>query len=190
VVIDDIVKYDIVTYMKYFLSGLTMALCLAATTVGLAQPLEQRTASFTVHVNGSVTEVTPLFGPVRESGWAPTWKPRFLHPAEGGQREGAVFTAISADGRERLWLVTNYDVESGRVEYVFVSPGFTAAHLKIAVSPDGPGKTKVAVIYRYSALSEAGNDEVRKVDSKWAEQHRAHWQSGLDQLAQNSLHHD
>jgi hypothetical protein len=176
--------------MKYFLSGLTVLLWLDATAVGLAQSLEQRTESFTVRVNGSVTEVTPLFGPVRESEWAPTWKPRFLHPVEGGQREGAVFTAISADGRERLWLVTNYDVENGRVEYVFMSPGFTAAHLKIAVSPDGQGKTKVAVNYRYSALSEAGNDEVRKVDSKWAEQHRAHWQSGLDQLAQAHLHHD
>jgi len=177
--------------MKYLICNLTLALFVGGTAVAAAaQPLEQRTASFIVHVNGSVAEVTPLFGPVREVEWAPTWKPRFLHPAAGAQREGAVFAAISADGRERLWLLTRYDVENGRVEYVFVSAGFTAAHLKIDVSPDGGEKCKVAVSYRYSALTVQGNEEVQRVDSQWAEQHRIHWQSGLDQLAHNQFYHD
>ena len=50
--------------------------------------VEQRTQSFTIGLNGSVVDVTPLFGPVREAEWAPGWSPRFIHPAQGLQREG------------------------------------------------------------------------------------------------------
>jgi hypothetical protein len=175
-----------------FLLGLGSGLlAIGVAFAGNSDPhLEQRTESFTVHVNGSVAEVTPLFGPVREAEWAPTWKPRFIHPLEGAQEEGAVFTATSADGRERLWLVTAYDVEKGRVEYVFVSPGFSASQLKIHVVSDEPAKCKVDVSYRYTALTPEGNEEVRRVDPQWAEQHRAHWQSALDDLARNHSHHD
>ena len=54
--------------------------------------VEQRAQSFTIILNGSVSDVTPLFGPVREAEWAPDWSPRFIHPAQGVQREGVVFT--------------------------------------------------------------------------------------------------
>src|SRR5436309_15453228 len=59
---------------------------------GPSAPLEQRTESFTIKLHGAVSEVTPLFGPVQEEEWAPGWNPHFLHPAEGAQREGVVFT--------------------------------------------------------------------------------------------------
>ena len=42
--------------------------------------IEQRAQSFTIGLNGSVADVTPLFGPVREAEWAPDWSPRFIHP--------------------------------------------------------------------------------------------------------------
>src|SRR5437899_5871833 len=87
--------------------------------------IEQRMQSFKIMLNGSVSEVTPLFGPVREAEWAPDWSPRFIHPVQGAQREGVVFTTSPGDGRDRLWLLTTYDVRNGRVEYVVVNPEFT-----------------------------------------------------------------
>lgn len=160
------------------------------TAVPSSTPLEQRTQSFTVTVKGSVAEATPLFGPVRESEWAPTWKPHFLHPSAGAQEEGAVFTAVSGDGKERLWLMTGFDANAGQVDYVFISPGFTAAELKIRLVSDGPERCKVTVTYRYSALSAQGNEEVAGVNSDWAEQHRRHWQHGLDTLAETRASHE
>jgi hypothetical protein len=87
------------------------ACCLALVQAALAGEagtamIEQRAQSFTIGLNGSVADVTPLFGPVREAEWAPDWSPRFIHPAQGVQREGVVFTTTSGDGRERLWLLT------------------------------------------------------------------------------------
>src|SRR5438477_10493590 len=73
--------------------------------------LQQREQTFVIHLNGPVNQVTSLFGPVGEMEWAPNWKPRFIHPADDHQQEGAVFTAPSADGRERRWLLTTYDRE-------------------------------------------------------------------------------
>src|SRR6266516_2426578 len=95
--------------------------------------VEQRTQSFTIILNGSVPDVKQFFVPVREAEWAPDWSPRFIHPAEGVQREGVVFTTSPGHGRDRLWLLTTYDVRNGRVEYVVVTPAFTANEIKICV---------------------------------------------------------
>src|SRR5438477_5191745 len=142
--------------------------------------LEQRTQSFTISLKGSVWDVTPLFGPVREAEWAPGWAPRFLHPPEGGQREGAVFTTTTKDGRERLWLLTAYDVSHGRVEYVFIVPGFTANQIKIQVTPDGDRQCKATIAYRHSAVTPEGNEEVNKLDTHWAEQQQVHWEAAIN----------
>jgi hypothetical protein len=154
-----------------------------------AEALEQRTQSFSVTLKGSVADVTPLFGPVREAEWAPSWTPRFLHPAQGGQCEGAVFTSVSSNGRERLWLLTAYDVKEGRVEYVFLTPGFTANQIKIHVVPDGDGQCKATITYRHSALAPEGNREVEKLDAHWAEKQRVHWETAINAaLAKGGAH--
>ena len=116
---DEFVYYDIVVSMKTFLMMLGCGLMqIQAATAGAAgtAALEQRTQSFAIVLRGSVADVTPLFGPVREPEWTPTWTPRFIHPLEGAQREGVVFTTTSANDKERLWLLTAYDVKEGRVE--------------------------------------------------------------------------
>ncbi len=145
-----------------------------------AADLEQRAQSFTISLNGSVADVTPLFGPVREAEWAPGWAPHFLHPPEGGQAEGAVFTTTTKDGKERLWLLTAYDVRHGRVEYAFIAPGFTANEIKIQVSPDGDRQCKATITYRHSAITPEGNEEVNKLDEHWAEQQRGHWEAAIN----------
>ena len=188
-IVDEIVYYDIVLNMKrVLLSGLAGLAGLSSSISG--SDLEQREQSFTIHLNGSVAEVTPLFGPVRETEWAPTWKPRFIHPVSGEQREGTVFTATSADGRERLWLLTTYNVEQGRVEYVVVVPGFTANQIKIRVIPEGENHSQATITYRHSAISQDGNTEVAKLDAHWAQQQQVHWESAINGLLAKGGQHD
>ena len=159
-----------------------------ARAVGV-EALEQRTQSFTISLKGLVADVTPLFGPVREAEWAPTWAPRFIHPAEGAQREGVVFTTTTGDGKERFWLLTVYDAKEGRVEYVFVAPGFTANEIKIRVVRDGERRCKATITYRHSALALEGNQEVAKLNAHWAEQQRVHWETAINSLlAKGGVH--
>jgi len=165
--------------MIMILGGVAMQIWSAnADTVAL----EQRTESFTIVLNGSAARVTPLFGPVREAEWAPTWAPHFIHPREGAQRDGVVFTTIGGNGKERLWLLTAYDAKGGRVEYVFVASGFTANEVKIQVIPDGERRCKATITYRHSALAPEGNEEVAKLDAHWAEQQRVHWETAINSV--------
>jgi hypothetical protein len=162
------------------------ACCVALVQAALAgEPgtatVEQGAQSFTIALNGSVADVTPLFGPVREAEWAPDWSPRFIHPAQGVQREGVVFTTTSGDGRDRLWLLTTYDLRNGRVEYVVITPAFTASEIKIHVLSDGERHSRATITYRRSALAPQGNTEVAKLDAHWAEQQRIHWETAINE---------
>src|SRR5881227_506909 len=122
-------------YCAIWTCGLALVQATWAGQAGTAL-IEQRTQSFTIGLNGSVADVTPLFGPVREAEWAPDWSPRFIHPSQGAQREGLVFTTKSGHGGDRLWLLTTYDVRNGHVEYVVMTPAFTANEIKVRVVAD------------------------------------------------------
>lgn len=145
-----------------------------------AATLAQQTQSFTISLQSSAAEVTPLFGPVRESEWATHWNPHFVNPPEGAQRDGVVFTTQSAEGKERIWVVTDYDVKEGRVGYVFIAPGIAVTTLKIRVQPDGDRRSKATVTYSFLALAPEGNDEVNQHDAHWAKQQRVHWETAIN----------
>ena len=170
---------------------LPFGICLLATGIlADAVPLQQQAQSFTITLEGSVAEVTPLFGPVREREWAQDWTPHFIHPAQGGQEEGAVFTTTSANGQERLWLLTTYNVEQGKVEYVVITHGFTANQIKIQITPDGEKQSKATITYRHSALAPEGNEEVGKLSPDWAAHQRVHWESAINSVLKKELRHD
>ena len=142
--------------------------------------LAQQAQSFTVRLDATVVDATPLFGPVREAEWAPDWAPRFLHPAAGAQHEGVLFTTTTSAGREQLWMLTDYDVAAGRVDYVNTSSGFAANQIAIRVVADGPRRRRATIMYRRSALDPAANDEVNLMDARWAEQQRLHWEAAIN----------
>jgi hypothetical protein len=105
------------------------------------------------------------------------------------QREGVVFTTTSGDGRDRLWLLTTYDLGNGRVEYVVITPAFTANEIKIRVLSDGERHSRAMIMYRRSALAPEGNIEVAKLDAHWAEQQRIHWETAINEaLIKGGVH--
>jgi hypothetical protein len=175
-------------YFTLWVLGLTLVRAVFAAETETAV-LEQRAQSFTIRLNGSVADATPLFGPVREAEWAPDWSPRFIHPADGVQREGVVFTTTTGHDSERFWLLTTYDVANGRVEYVVMTPAFTANEIKIRVIPDGEQHCKATITYRRTALALEGNEDVAKLDAHWAEEQRIHWETAINEaLAKDGIH--
>ncbi len=157
----------------------------------VAQPLlEQRTRSFTIVLKGPVAEVTPLFGPDREKEWAPSWSPELLSPAETGQAEGLVFKTQDQDDKEKLWVLTTYLPKEGRVEYVCVTPGHSVNQIKIRVISTGVRQSKATVTYRRSAIAPAGNDDVRRLTTSWAEHQRKHWQGAINAVLEKRSAHD
>ena len=177
--------------MDYYLIMLALNLTLVQAVLAGATGTvpEQRTQSFTIRLNGSVADVTPLFGPVREAEWAPHWSPHFIYPTGGVQRGGVVFTTTTIDGADRIWLLSTYDVANGRVDYVVMTPTFTADEIKVRVVPDGEQHCRATITYRRSALAREGNGEVAKLDAYWAEEQRMHWEAAINQaLAKDGAH--
>jgi hypothetical protein len=176
------------TYFALWALGLAL---FQAVSAGEARPavVEQRTQSFTIILNGSVSDVTPLFGPVTRGRMGARLVAAFYSPGTGRQREGVVFTTSRGHGSDRLWLLTTYDVRNGRVEYVVVTPAFTANEIKIRVVPDGEHHCKATITYRRSALGPEGNEEVAKLDAHWAEEQRNHWETAINEaLAKGGIH--
>lgn len=164
------------------LSHVALALLITGSAVTGSEPDDSRhrQQDFILHLNGPVSEVAPLFGPVREADWAPGWNPQFVHPRAPTQAEGAVFITDGQGGRDRIWMVTVYDEKEGRIEYVVITPGVTVNQIKIRISPEGTDRSRAAVTYRHTALSPEGRTEVEKLDGAWSEQQRSHWEAAIN----------
>src|SRR5205814_9564528 len=93
-------------------------------------------------------------------------------------------------GQERLWLLTTYNVEQGKVEYVVITHGFTANQIKIQITPDGEKQSKATITYRHSALAPEGNEEVGKLSPDRAAHKRDHWESAIKSVHKKELRND
>lgn len=162
----------------------TLLLMLMAST-----GLVQEARSFTFDLPAAVADATPLFGPVREQEWAPEWAPQFLHPAEGAQREGVVFTTVGHGGT-RLWVLTEYDPGAGRVAYIVTDPGVLVTEIKISVVATDKQASRATVTYRRSALTEGANEQVRALTPDWAAEQAHHWGAAISAALKRGRGHE
>jgi hypothetical protein len=141
--------------------------------------LRQERRSMTLHLDGAAADVFPLFGPVREAEWAPTWSPHFVSPSVPMQGpEGAVFVTSSKWG-DAVWVMTRYDSTRGEIAYVMFRPNVVTCELSIRVTPSGADKSDADVSYRYTALAEGGNRFIEEWAEHFSDQ-APHWESGIN----------
>lgn len=121
---------------------------------GLAHTEER----FAFTANAPMEQVAPLFGADKERVWAPGWDPRFVHPLPAADEEGMVFT-VGHDHLKSVWVNTEFDEKSGRIQYVYMIPGVLVTVITLQLTPDSR-KTKVEVEYNRTALSTEANAHV------------------------------
>ncbi len=117
----------------------------------------------TITLPAPLAVVAPLFTPSGERSWVPGWDPRPLHPAGGGDRDGAIFVT-SEGGETTLWATALHDPAGGRYRYVRVTPGSRSALVDVLLEPADTARaasTAVTVRYAITALSERGNAYLR-----------------------------
>ncbi len=118
-------------------------------------------ASFEFQVATDLAHAFPLFGAWGERVWAgPDWQPHFLYPAPARDEPYAVFTLEHPGGARAVWVNTTFDLERGRVQYVYVLPGVQAVLIDLALT-EAAARTRVHVTYRRTSLDAAMNDRVR-----------------------------
>ncbi len=142
-----------------------------------AQSREHAEASIILRLPASPAAVFPLFGPVRESEWAPHWNPTILYPPDRGQSAGAVFTTRQ-HLHDTVWVLTTYEEAALRVSYVIVRPAISASQLDIALKPIGEKETEATVTHRLTSLSEDGDGYVKKFGAQFPLE-REHWEQAI-----------
>lgn len=130
------------------------------------------------------TEVFPLLCPVEEAKWVPGWRYRLIYSKSGLAEPGCVFTTPNEDGNDSTWVCTHLDSSTFRVGYVWVRPQFMTARLEIRLEPLGSTQTRALIRYEYTALSDAGANELRKMDETWFVQKMEGWQEAVNHYLQ------
>jgi hypothetical protein len=138
-------------------------------------PREHAERSMELNLAGPVEKVFPLFGPVEESRWAPNWKPNMLFPPSGAPAgAGSVFTV-----GDDVWAMTVYDPSAHAIHYVVVTPGHSVGEIDIRVVAAGPDKSQATVVFRHTALSAQGDEEIRAFVQHFPNQ-APHWENAIN----------
>jgi hypothetical protein len=144
---------------------------------GLRGERAVRSHSFTVA--RPLAEAFRLFEPEGERAWAQGWDPQYIFPSDGTPERGMVFTT-SHGNESTIWNLTRHDPQGGVVEYLRVTPGSRVAAVLVQCAPIGADKTRVTVVYTFTALSAAGNDYVRAMDQAHYEAFIEGWGTAIE----------
>jgi hypothetical protein len=111
-----------------------------------------------ITLNAPLEKVFPLFGPVKEKGWAAGWEPHLIYGATDLE-EHMVFQTQSHHGQEpdSIWTVSRYHPEQSFIEYTVFAPE-RIWWIAIECS-EGKGRetTTAKITYTYTGLTERGN---------------------------------
>ncbi|AZQ62462.1 hypothetical protein EI427_09485 [Flammeovirga pectinis] len=112
-------------------------------------------------INGSIEDILPLYCPVRELEWVEKWNPKTVYSNSGVVEEDCIFITYH-DENEVVWIVTEYNTETGHVKMYYHEAGVQVTKLEIQVSPITENKTKAVLTYSKTALSKKGNNVLKE----------------------------
>ncbi len=115
-------------------------------------------------INGTITDIMPLYCPVRELDWCENWNPKMVYSNCGVVEKDCIFI-ISHGEEDVVWIVSDYDIEKGHVVMYYQIPKVLVTKLKIQLTPIAENKTKAVITYTKTSLSKLG-DKVLKEFSK------------------------
>jgi hypothetical protein len=159
--------------MKYMLAA-ALTLCLACGA--WAQTREHADVSIVLRLPAPPAVVFPLFGPVRESEWAPHWNPTILYPLDKSQIAGTVFTTRQHN-QDVIWMLETYDEAALRIVYVQLWPDMCVTKLEIALKAID-NQTEATVMHRMTSLSEHGDEFVKQFSAHFPSE-RDHWEQAI-----------
>ena len=124
--------------------------------------------------------VFPLLCPMREGEWVPGWQYQMIYSRSGVAELDCVFVTPEEDGGETVWQCTEYDPERFAIAYAWVRPQVMTAQIRIRLAARAEGNTDAYITYTYTALSEQGAAELRRMDRAWFEHKMQSWQMAIN----------
>jgi hypothetical protein len=128
-----------------------------------SEPVARVRNRFEFNIQAPLKTAAPLFGPEGERVWADDqWDPKFVFPTPACDTEGAVFT-VARDNRKSTWVNTVFDLDGGRMQYVYFIPNALVTLIDIRLKAFGEDRTHVSVVYQRTALDPEANEQVRQM---------------------------
>jgi ribosome modulation factor len=109
-------------------------------------------------INAKSDKVFPLLCPVREADWLDGWRYNMIYSESGLVEEGAVFSTPYQGEVDTVWIVTNHDSKTYKVEFVRFTHKSRTCILKISVKSKDDISSYVDVSYTYTGITPSGND--------------------------------
>jgi hypothetical protein len=127
-----------------------------------------------LHLVAPPESAFPMFDPVNESRWDPSWKPQLLGPRVA---QGLVFL-VNDDRGPSTWLLDRYDPQAHAIRYVVNAPDLLD-EIDITVAADGPSRSVATVTYTRTSLNAAGDKSARYLQEHLPK-HAPHWESAIN----------
>ncbi|MBR9990928.1 MAG: hypothetical protein KFH98_14295 [Gemmatimonadetes bacterium] len=135
--------------------------------------------TYTQHLRASADHVVPLLCPVREADWIEGWSPSLVITESGVAERDCMF--LTGSGAETaIWVVTEYDPPSGRIEFIKTTPGVTVTRIVIAVRRDTDSTCTADISYQHTALSQVGEAAVSALTAQQFREFMQTWQDRLN----------
>ncbi len=135
--------------------------------------------SYTQKIHATPEEIFPLLCPVREAEWVPGWDPLVVFTQSGLMEPDCIFMT-GEEEPESYWVTTRHDRSNLRIEMVKVTPGMTIGKINIALKANAHEGTDMEVTYRYTAVSEAGQDFVDSYSEDYYVHFMQQWEKALN----------
>lgn len=137
-----------------------------------------------ITLNGTIEQVFPLFGPVKEKEWAEGWDPEIIYSESGLVEEHMIFRTKAHHPSEShyTWAITQYDPDRHHIEYT-VSTVNRIWFIRVVCKRDA-SKTTAEVCYTYTGLNETGNDLNRKALEKMYAHDLKDWEKAINYYLQ------
>jgi hypothetical protein len=113
--------------------------------------------SATIHLEATIDQAFPLFGPIREKDWAYGWNPQVVYPKDTLVEKHMVFRTqggLHGSPETYTWVIVNYEPSIATIEYMVTA--FERLWF-ITVSCSAAGlRTEATVTYSYTGFTEHG----------------------------------
>jgi hypothetical protein len=123
---------------------------------------ERISRSATIHLNGPIEIVFPLFGPIKEKDWAEGWDPEIIYSKTNVVEQHMVFRTTGRHPEEPFytWTITTFYPDQHLIEYT-VSTANRVWFITVACTAENR-QTTATITYTFTNLT----DEGRKLNSE------------------------
>jgi hypothetical protein len=133
-----------------------------------------------IEVNGTLSQVFPLFGPVREKEWAEGWDPEIIFSTAGSVEEHMIFRTKAHHPQEDFytWVITQFDPQKYFIEYT-VSTHNRIWFIRVYCEAKG-SLTNAHICYTYTGLNDLGNQLNRESLEKMFSYKLTDWEEAIN----------